>query len=366
MASQGVRPSLGTWLPRAAPDTGFPRQTVTLTAQGTDWKLLAASSLALVSVLFSCIAVGTVSWSNIKISTTTVDVGLWKRCSEASDMTCCMNHKYEDTKCLTGEVRAGTDFRARLDATGAFVILGLLSAFAQTVVGVLCLRNPSRALYIATSCAAGGALLCYGVGVIAYAHTMGEWFNCGREFCDGIQGCTFSWGSSLGLASTSLALSFLNMLLLLLPLCSSQPKPPPSLPGEPQGVTAAAPATTATTLPTESTIQFTQGRLDAAAPPLNALPSTDVKPAPNPLQLQNPLQQKEVASVQPKPEVKLVPQETTTAEGTDETWVMDEQSGLYWSDQQQLYLDPASNQYYDPASEKWYNPETGEWYTAAA
>ena len=51
-------------------------------------------------------------------------------------------------------------------------------------------------------------------------------------------------------------------------------------------------------------------------------------------------------------------------EGGD--WVFDEQSGMYWSDQEFLYMDPWTQHSYDPNSEMWYDPDADEWYVGEA
>jgi hypothetical protein len=42
-------------------------------------------------------------------------------------------------------------------------------------------------------------------------------------------------------------------------------------------------------------------------------------------------------------------------------WVLDEESGYYWSDREYLYYDAPSGTYYDPNSNMWFDPVTQQW-----
>jgi hypothetical protein len=49
-------------------------------------------------------------------------------------------------------------------------------------------------------------------------------------------------------------------------------------------------------------------------------------------------------------------------EGGD--WVLDAESGYYWSEAEQYYTDPTNGHYYDPQTGQWWDPVSGEWYEA--
>ena len=46
----------------------------------------------------------------------------------------------------------------------------------------------------------------------------------------------------------------------------------------------------------------------------------------------------------------------------DGDWRFDNDSRMYWSDEQQLYLRTTDGHFYDPHSTQWYNPDDGTWY----
>ena len=49
------------------------------------------------------------------------------------------------------------------------------------------------------------------------------------------------------------------------------------------------------------------------------------------------------------------------AEGEVDDWVLDEDSGLWWSDTAQYYLHVESGHFYDPSTGWWCDPD-GNWY----
>jgi hypothetical protein len=45
-------------------------------------------------------------------------------------------------------------------------------------------------------------------------------------------------------------------------------------------------------------------------------------------------------------------------------WSLDQDSGLYWSEEEQLYYNAETEQYYSPSSNMWYDPHRDVWYPA--
>ena len=327
--------------------------------------LLAVTGLALVAVLLACIGLGTTNWFELsmKVSATesmTMTLGLFKNCVKDT----CEDTKYGDMACVTGEKRSGDELKMRTNSVIAMIIIGLVMSFAAAVTSGFAFKLGTRAMWIVTLALLMLSTATFGAGVVVYAHTVDDWANCDRGYCDG-RGCDSKFGYSFALAAAALAVSFANIIVAVVANLMNDKPSPVTIQSNPiaQSQSQAAP---------QMSKQYSSAEMNNVQP--DRFNQTTAQPEQSSQAYQQQSRQSlpaeaspvyEMAPVQAAPQAQKA-QGNVTASGQvlDDEWVYDATSNLYWSDLQQLYLDPNSNQYFDPASEQWYNPETGEWYTA--
>ena len=330
-----------------------------------NWSLLAVTGLALVAVLLACIGLGTTNWFEITMKVTATDsmtmtVGMFKTCTKDT----CEDMKYEDQACVTGEKRSGTEMEMRFRSVIAMIIIGLVMSFAAAVTSGFAFKLGTRAMWIITLVLLMLSTATFGAGVVVFAHTVDDWMNCDRSFCDG-RPCESKFGYSFALAATALAISFVNILVAIAANLMNDKPSPVAIQSNP--IVQAAPSQAkrySRDGPVQTNAQMSK-LYSSAVMNDRPEPSSQVYQQPSRSLPAEAAPVYEMAPVQAAPQAqKAHGNVTASGQVLDDEWVYDATSSLYWSDLQQLYLDPNSNQYFDPASEQWYNPETGEWYTA--
>eukprot|EP00759_Apiculatamorpha_spiralis_P022256 PhF_6_TR26561/c0_g1_i1/m.38427 len=333
---------------------------------------LIGAGAGFLAVLFGCIAVGTNNWYEISVDKVgTMTTGIFKECVPNKD---CDTITYDVGPCVTGESRSSSEFKTRLSAVAAMIILGILTALGGGIASGVCFKFNNKNLWIVAVVLMVLATATFGSGLVVYAATLDDWLNCGRSYCSG-RPCSSNFGYSFALAATALAISFANVFVVAFgqrgndvpqnttnPLVTSGGKGP-----NPDGNFNPAQGTAGGASPT----QYQQQQ-----PLNNGAAMQQMQPIQQPKS--TPANQPSAASSTPaatKAATEQPPAASTTNANTnsgipalpeglefEDEWQYDPEHNLYWSDRQQLYLDPNSNQYYDPGSEQWYNPETGEWY----
>ena len=362
--------------------------------------------------------------SRTSTETTKTEYGLWQVCSTVTGRAkSCAGAStiYRKDHIFPTCTKSYQTVGARWGATAAFVILGILTSLITIALVLLC-RN-SFAIILAISGCCFLTVLSFGIACAIYIPTLLNWYFCGKRYCTAFRttdtvACKekFSLGSILFLVACGCALVALILSLIhcaVSPRSSQTPAAAAS-----KGAPSALPPTAPTPMPTRpiptqqpqpiapptvrqntpvgrpittagdssSNTNMTRpahtptGRRNPTPPhaarrhsgtstPITdkAPPAPKGRPGPSPV----PMHQPPVQKVKTPPPAAVAYIEKTEdapmdpvyklAEGEVDDWVLDEDSGLWWSDTAQYYLHVESGHFYDPSTGWWCDPD-GNWY----
>lgn len=251
------------------------------------------------------------------------NAGLFQTCSD-SICTTLLDKTFGDISCSNGSTVKGSDVKTRYIVILALCIAGgafmLLTTFFSP-----CGITPINVLRLVLSVLATGALV---ASALLFYLMQEQYIYCGKSYCtyygdliaaSSAGGTTTSWecksafGTAFWLTVTSCFLAGMSFIIQIIRLCSG---------GGDKKADAPVAASNEPAKPA-----------DAAAAPAAAA----TEPA---------------ATAQP-------PAERDLPEGD---WVYDENSGLYWSEENYLFLHRGSGHFYDPNTNQWYDPDNEKWY----
>lgn len=288
---------------------------------------LTAAFLALSVSIIGSIAAGTSEWFRVtwKAPKPTQSWGLFESCLGLL----CKRNTYRNETCFDGKIVNGFDLEERFDGVASCMLVGILLSFIVCFVSLMSYKRRTQTVWVSVISCSVLSAASFGAGIAVFTNTMGEWLNCGKEYCSGRESallCSASFGWSYSLACAALGLSVLTILVAALNNNSS-------------------PVTSS------SMIKYSPRR--SPLPPINispkALPAGTASTG--------------VSMPQEEWEYDDPNDPNSEKRYSEEEWEYDAQNHLYYSSAQRLYMDPLTGHYYDPNSEKWYDPDTEEWYT---
>lgn len=268
-----------------------------------------AAAFAVISVILGAAGVATPAWYIFTVAIGSgslgTTIGLFKICEQGQ----CSELRFNDVS-TNNCSRSATDQRSRFTGVTSVTIVGvgLMGLTAIAILAGLCANRLVRILGLGLGAT---ATLCLVAGLSLFGYLMESWVYCDQNVCQftGIPTCSASLGYSYFLVAAAAVCGLLACIFHVVGLVSAH-----SLVGE-KAVSATEPVAPE----------------DGAATPRDTSATMSEK----------------VAIVSPPP-------------GGD--WVLDEPSGMYWSDREYLYLDVTIGHYYDPELDLWGDPQSQRWY----
>ena len=276
-----------------------------------------------------CVGYGLYAADEYKIQVTVgtasskVEYGVIRQCTTvtvgtATSKTCqkAFNYTYiQDSTCSGGTVRKAKDIKTRIQAVAACGII--CGAFA--LLGFVLSLPPGGALRLV---AVIFGFLSFGAGTSAvgvfWQTFHSKWITCGADLCGGASGCKAGFGTGGIIFFAGACCALLGFVCAIVAMVTTSDEP-------------------TKTEPTAATAAGTAAGAGAASGP---------------------------AKAEPAPAAQEPAEEVPAAEGEDDAaddWVLDEESGMWWSNKQGLYLHQESGHFYDPNTGWWCDPE-GNWY----